>query len=158
MKLADNEWTIGSQSMYQHILIATDGSGLAEMAVSSGLALAKSLGARATAVTVSEPWAAAATCHGSVAVPFDAYESPAAEAASQIFAPVSKLARQLDVECATVHIKDHTAEGILQAAKIGTCELIVIASRGRHGLSRLVLGGHATCVLTHSTVPVLICK
>jgi nucleotide-binding universal stress UspA family protein len=42
--------------MYKHILIATDGSELAEKAVKAGLMLAKTLGAKATAVTVSEPW------------------------------------------------------------------------------------------------------
>lgn len=143
---------------YQHVLIATDGSPLAEKAVKAGLALAKRLSARATAITVSESWAAARTCHGAVAVPFDAYEKAAGEAATKILASVRELAKQLDVECATAHIKDNTAEGIIQAAKAEGCDLIVMASHGRRGLSRLMLGSHATRVLTHSSVPVLICK
>jgi nucleotide-binding universal stress UspA family protein len=145
-------------AMYKHVLIATDGSELAEKAVEAGLALAKGLGAKATAITVSEPWAAARTCHGSVAVPFDAYENAAAQAASKTLAFVGDLARRLDVECATVHVKENTTEGILQAACNRGCDLIVMASHGRRGFSRLVLGSQATCVLTRSTVPVLICK
>jgi nucleotide-binding universal stress UspA family protein len=145
-------------AMYKHILIATDGSELAEKAVNTGLTLAKVLGARATAVTVSEPWAAARTNDASVVFPFDAYETAAAEAASKIFASVRKLAKQLDVECATIHVKEHTAEGILQAGKNRGCDLIVMASHGRRGLSRLLLGSQATRVLTHSSTPVLICK
>ena len=42
--------------MYKHILIATDGSELAAKAVTSGIELAKRLGAKLTAVTASEPW------------------------------------------------------------------------------------------------------
>ena len=144
--------------MYRHILIATDGSQLAEKAVQAGLSLAKDFGAKATAVTVSEPWATARTCHGSVVVPFDAYETASAEAATKSLASVCNLAKQLDVECATVHVKDQPAEGILQVASSRGCDLIVMASRGRSGLSRLVLGSHATRVLTQSRIPVLICK
>jgi nucleotide-binding universal stress UspA family protein len=97
--------------MYKHILIATDGSGLAEKAVIAGLALAKGIGAKVTAVTVSEPWAAAPTRVGAAAVPFDAYEKAAGEAASKILASVSELAKQLDAECATVHVKENPATG-----------------------------------------------
>ena len=144
--------------MYRHILIATDGSQLAVKAVLAGLTLAKDIGAKATAVTVSEPWATARTCHGSAVVPFDAYETASAEAASRSLASVSDLARQLAVECATVHVKDQTAEGILQVASNRGCDLIVMSSHGRSGLSRLLLGSHASRVLAHSQVPVLICK
>jgi nucleotide-binding universal stress UspA family protein len=144
--------------MYRNILIATDGSALSEKAVTTGLALAKGFRAKATVVTVSAAWAAARTCHGSVAVPFDAYERAAGEAASKILASVGEVAKQLDAECVTVHVKGNTAEGILEFAKNGGCDLIVMASHGRHGLSRLFLGSQATRVLTSSTVPVLICK
>src|SRR4029453_7930729 len=75
-----------TQQMYKHTLIATDGSELAERAVAAVLGLAKGLGAKATAVTVSEPWAAARTCHGSVGVPFDAYENAAAGDAAKALA------------------------------------------------------------------------
>jgi nucleotide-binding universal stress UspA family protein len=143
--------------MYKHILIATDGSELAEKVAATGLTLAKGLRARATAVTVSEPWAAARTCYGSVAVPFDAYEKAAGAAASKILASVSELAKQLQTECAAIHDKV-TAEGIRQVAENRECDLIVMASHGRRGLSRLTLGSQATRVLTNSSVPVLICK
>jgi nucleotide-binding universal stress UspA family protein len=144
--------------MYTHILIATDGSQLAEKAVLAGLTLAKDFGAKATAVTVSEPWATSRTCHGSVVVPFDAYEIASAEVASKYLASVCDLAKRFEVECATVHVKDQPAEGILHVASSRGCDLIVMASRGRSGLSRLILGSHATRVLTHSPIPVLICK
>lgn len=133
--------------MYQHILIATDGSDLAQKAVAMGLSLAKAHRARVTAITASEPWSVARSSDGALAVPFDAYEQAAASEAAKILASVGKLANELDVECATAHVKKHPAEGILQAA-----------SHGRRGLSRLMLGSQAVRVLTHSVVPVLVCK
>ena len=128
--------------MYKHILIATDGSELAEKAVKTGLSLAKALGARATAVTVTEPWTAFVTLgEAIIAFPFDEYEKSAADMAAKILASVSSDAKQLDTACATVHIKEQNpAEGILQTAKDSDCDLIVMASHGRRGLARLLLG------------------
>jgi nucleotide-binding universal stress UspA family protein len=71
---------------------------------------------------------------------------------------VSKLANQLDLERATAHVKEHPAEGFLQAARSRECDLIVMVSNGRRGLLRLMLGSQAVHVLTHTAVPVLFCK
>jgi nucleotide-binding universal stress UspA family protein len=141
--------------MYKHILIATDGSELAEKAVKAGLMLAKTLGAKATAVTISEPWTSAAGGEAPAGFPFDAYEKAAAQAA-KILASASDVAKQLDVTCATVHLKTYPAEGILQAAKERGCDLIVMASHGRRGFTRFLLGSQAMRVLTGSRVPVLV--
>ena len=145
--------------MYKHILIATDGSELAEKAVKTGLSLAKALGAKATAVTATEPWTAFVTGEAAIGFPFEEYERSAAEGAAKILASVSSTAKQLDTPCATVHVKEtYPAEAILQTAKDNGCDLIVMASHGRRGLVRLMLGSQAVRVLTHSTVPVLICR
>jgi nucleotide-binding universal stress UspA family protein len=144
--------------MYKHILIATDGSELAAKAVDAGLRLAKVHRAKVTTITVSEPWSMAGSSEGSVTVPFDAYEQAAAAAAADVLGSVRKLANQLDVDCVTAHIKNHPAEGIVETAQGRGCDLIVMASNGRRGLSRLVLGSQAARVLTLSAVPVLICK
>jgi nucleotide-binding universal stress UspA family protein len=72
---------------------------------------------------------------------------------------VSALARKADISCATVHAKDqYPADGILDTAKKSGCDLIVMASHGRRGLGRLLLGSQAVNVLTHSSLPVLICR
>jgi nucleotide-binding universal stress UspA family protein len=144
--------------MYKHILIATDGSELAEKAVKTGLTLAKALGARATAITVSEPWTAVVAGDGSIGFPFDEYEKAAGEAAAKILASVGNVAKELNTPCTTVHLKNYPAEGILQAAKDRGCDLIVMASHGRRGFVRLLLGSQAMRVLTQSTLPVLICR
>jgi len=72
---------------------------------------------------------------------------------------VDDAAKDLGVSCTRVHIKDLTAaEGIMRAAKVRGCDLIVMASHGRRGVDRLLLGSHANRVLTQSVVPVLVCK
>jgi nucleotide-binding universal stress UspA family protein len=145
--------------MYKHILIATDGSELAGKAVAAGFDLARQLGAQVTVVTVTEPWTAFVSGEVTFGFPVDEYAKTADESASRILSGVSKLARKADVHCATVHNKEQfPADGILETANKNHCDLIVMASHGRRGLGRLLLGSQAVRVLTHSTVPVLICR
>ena len=145
--------------MYEHILIATDGSDLARKAVDQGLALAKALNAKATAITVSEPLTTIATGEMAMAFPIDEYEKGCAEGAAKILSAVSKRADTAGVSCETLHVKDlFAAEAITETAKSRGCDLIVMASHGRRGISRLLLGSQANTVVTHSSVPVLICR
>ena len=145
--------------MFKHILVATDGSELAQKGVEQGLALAKALGAKATAVTVTEPVTALLVGETAVALPFDEYEKAANANAARILAGVSASAAKAGVACATVHVKEQfPAEGIVAAAKAAGCDLIVMASHGRRGLSKLLLGSQATRVLTLSEVAVLVCR
>jgi nucleotide-binding universal stress UspA family protein len=144
--------------MYKHILIATDGSELAGHAVAAGLALAKALSARATAVTATEPWSAMATGEPALVFPIEDYEKAAAKNAERVLSGVSDAAKAAGVECAVVHVYDFPAEGIVEAARAKGCDLIVMASHGRRGLSKLILGSQAARVLTLSPVPVLICR
>ncbi|HET7156532.1 MAG TPA: universal stress protein, partial [Hyphomicrobiaceae bacterium] len=128
-------------------------------AVAAGFDLARQLEAKVTAVTVTEPWTAYMSGEFGLAFPVDEYEKSSSENAVHILASVSKLARKANIECATVHAKDQfPADGILEAAKANNCDLIVMASHGRRGLGRLLLGSQAVNVLTHSNVPVLICR
>jgi nucleotide-binding universal stress UspA family protein len=142
--------------MYKHLLIATDGSELAGKAVVQGLDLAKSLAARVTILTVTEP-------PGFGTIPtleyLDAYEKAVTEHAARILSSASDAARERDVMCTTHHIRDHfVAEAIRAAASDEGCDLIVMASHGRHGLGRLLLGSETMKVLTASTIPVLVCR
>ena len=145
--------------MFKHILIATDGSELAGQAAAQGVALAKALTAKVTAITVSEPWTAFLAGEATIAFPVDDYEKGAAANAARILAAISQIAKSQDVACATAHIKDHfPADGIIAACKSHGCDLIVMASHGRRGVAKLLLGSQAGKVLTMSTVPVLICR
>ena len=148
--------------MYKHILIATDGSEPAAKAVTQGLALAKALGAKATAVTVSEPWnfvmAALADSKHRSELMVD-YDQCTEAAARSIFWIVDQLAKRHGQACATVHLKDrYPAEGIREAAEANGCDLIVMASHGRRGFAKLLLGSQTARVVTTSPIPVLVCR
>jgi nucleotide-binding universal stress UspA family protein len=145
--------------MYKNILIATDGSELAQKAIDHGLGLAKALGAKVSAVMVTEPWASVAPGEMAFAYPIEIYEKDAAASAAKCLAAVDSAAKKLGVVCDTKHLSDqYPAEGIIAHAKDKNCDLIVMASHGRRGLSRLLMGSQAIDVLTHSSVPVLICR
>jgi nucleotide-binding universal stress UspA family protein len=142
--------------MYRRILLATDGSELADRASTHALELAKALGAKLTVVTVTEmfpngpyspiPWPA----------DIERYEAAAALSAEKILDRVRETARSLGVACAARHVATQpAAEGILMACRDYGCDLIVMASHGRSGLSRFMLGSQANKVVTLSTVPVL---
>lgn len=148
--------------MYKHILIATDGSELATKGLAHGSQLAKSIGAQVTVVTVTEPWSAiemaslAQRGHHNI---IQEFEKAADESADRILDAAVKVVQASGIEPKTIHVKDsHPAEGILQAAKDNGCDLICMASHGRRGLGRLVLGSQAAEVVSHSDIPVLIIR
>jgi len=145
--------------MYKHILIATDGSDLAARAVEQGLTLAKTLGAKTTVITVTEPWTAAVSGEWAVAFPVEEYEKAAAANAAKILSDVSDAAGKIGVACETVHVKDQfAAEGIVDEAKDRGCDLIVMGSHGRRGVVKFILGSQASRVLTHTNIPMLIVR
>lgn len=145
--------------MYKHLLIATDGSELAQKAVESGLSLAKSLGAKVTAVFVTESWATKVPGEMAIGFPIDAYEQSCADNAKQVLSAVGEQAKAKGVACELKHVKDQfPADGIIGLCKSEGCDLIVMASHGRRGISRLLLGSQANQVVTHSEVPVLVCR
>jgi len=148
--------------MCQHILIATDGSPLADNAVQYGLALAKRLNVPATAVTVTEPWSVLEM--GRMARqgnqnPITQYQEAAAAAAQDTLDRVRRTADAQGVRCDVIHVREqHPAEAIIAVAKDKGCDLIVMASHGRRGFDRILLGSQANEVLTHSKVPTLIVR
>ncbi len=145
--------------MYKHILIATDGSELAQKAVEQGLDIAKLMQAKVTAITVTEPWTAAVSGEWAVAFPVEEYEKASAGNAATILEAVQKLAAGRGVVCEAVHVKDqYPAEGIVEEAKARGCDLIVMSSHGRRGLAKFVLGSQATRVLANTTTPLLIAR
>lgn len=150
--------------MYKHILIATDGSELANVGLVHGLALAKEKKAKVTVVTITPMWSAIemARLTEQQQHKFEAiqhFEDIAASSAKTILDAAAKKAKQADVACELVHISDrHPAEGIVGVAESKGCDLIVMASHGRRGIGRLVLGSVANEVLSHCKVPALIVR
>ena len=88
--------------MYKHILIATDGSELAEKAVNQGLGLAKALGAKVSAVTITEPRAAVVPAEVAIASPIESYEKAAAAHAAECLTAVDSAALALHLDPVSV--------------------------------------------------------
>jgi nucleotide-binding universal stress UspA family protein len=103
--------------MYEHLLVATDGSELAARAVAHGLDLANALGARVTAVTVTDIYPTGP--YNPIPMPsmVERYEAAGADNPNNILSSVQNAAQKVDVACDILHIKDQTpAEGIIAAA------------------------------------------
>lgn len=148
--------------MYKKILIATDGSQLAGHAVEHGLGLAKSVGADVVFVSVTELWPAlemAGDIEGGHLEAIEIYENAAAHSARAILDEASSRASSAQVTCEIRHVKDRKpAQGILETAKLENCDLIVMASHGRRGLQKLLLGSQTAEVIALSKLPVLVLR
>ena len=144
--------------MYRHILIPTDGSELAEHAVTNGLSLAKSVGAKVTVIIVEDPfdWLSVSVTRASQRQALDALEQIKKHAAS-VLSRVADAAEQAGVPCDTMQVENaRPYQAIIAAASDRGCDLIVMASHGRGGLAAVVLGSVTNKVLTHATTPVLV--
>jgi len=146
--------------MYQHILISTDGSEVAQKGLDHGLELAKSLGAKVTIITVTERLPVYSGMDGGLGtltyVGYDTYQK---EAAAKVLADAQAAAARMGVLAETVLLENAIpAEAIVETAKARDCSLIAIASHGRRGFGRLVLGSVTSEVLAHSPIPVLVIR
>ena len=140
--------------MHTHILIPTDGSDLSDEAIQYGTALAKAVNAKVTGVTVSPPIHVLAVEHDTVADTLESYRARMTTLAAQRLAKVKEAANAAGVSCEVVHVEhEHPYKAIIDVAK--ACDVIVMASHGRRGLSAIVLGSETLKVLTPSTIPVL---
>src|SRR6516225_4185191 len=142
--------------MYQHILIPTDGLELAERAVTHGLSLAKFVGAKVTGIIVEERPAAWLLAAG---VAFAEFTAQLREYYASALDGMANAAKQASVPCDTVQVEDvRPYEAIIATATDRGCDLIIMASHGRSGLSAVVLGSETNKVLTHAKIPVLVCQ
>jgi nucleotide-binding universal stress UspA family protein len=143
--------------MYKHLLLATDGTELAQAALEHGLDLARKTGAKVTVVTVTMPWSAVAYGVYEGLTARDAFDEASRKQAQALLSDAAAKAASRGVACTTVHKADvNPYQGVLAVAQESGCDLIVVGSHGRRGLERLILGSEAMKVLTHSKVPVLV--
>ena len=143
--------------MYTNILIPTDGSELAGKAVQDGIALAKRIGAKATALTVLPPFHVLTTDTQMLEDTRAQYKVRMQAHAEETLGAVAQAAQAAGVACEMVHVEhEHPYQAIIDTAESKGCDLIVMASHGRHGISAIVLGSETVKVLTHSKIPVLV--
>jgi nucleotide-binding universal stress UspA family protein len=145
--------------MFKNILIATDGSELAEHAVTNGLSLAKSVGANVFVIVVEAPFMF--NVPESRAQMHDAFAKHAEQVrkhATSVLSRVLAAAKLAGVPGDTIQVENEQPDqAIITAAKEKGCDLIVLASHGRNGLSPALLGSVTNKVLTHTNTSVLVC-
>lgn len=148
--------------MYRHILITTDGSELAQYGVTHGLALAAAVGAQVTLLTVTPPYPIITGMMGEGAYTparvLEDYDTAQREQAETVL-KAAKASASADLTLRTQHISNaQPADAIIGAAKEFGCDLICMASHGRRGIRRILLGSQASQVVSQSSVPVLIVR
>jgi nucleotide-binding universal stress UspA family protein len=145
--------------MYKHILIPTDGSELSEKAIREGVALARSVKARVTGITVFRPFHTFAMMPMMVTDTPEQYRADCAALGEKYLAVITDAAKLAGVPCDVAQTEhEHPYQAIIDSATKLGCDLIFMASHGRRGVSALLLGSETTKVLTHSRIPVLVCR
>jgi len=147
--------------MFKHLLLPADGTELSERAVEAGLELAKAIGAKVTAAhVVSYRHLSPFNFDGSVLAidervqkqVEECFQSMGEKCLEHVEAATKKAGIAFD---RALSENDDVWKGILDMAEKKHCDLIVMTSHGRHGISAVVLGSETNKVLIHSKIPVL---
>lgn len=147
--------------MYKRILVATDGSTLSKKAVASAIELAALNGAELIAVKVT-PRYPQSYFEGSLplsATEVSKIETQWSDTAQKVVDAVAKAGKAKGVNTKALVVKsDVVSDAVIAAAKKHKADLIVMASHGRRGIKRLLLGSETQQVLTHASIPVLVLR
>ena len=147
--------------MYKRILVATDGSTLSRKAVRNAIELAAATGAELVALYVV-PRYPVSYFEGGISISSQDIARTEKQWADQGQAVVDAVQQAAQLEGikakAVTTSSDLVAESIIKAVKKHKCDLIVMASHGRKGIKRILLGSETQHVLTHSSVPVLVLR
>ena len=147
--------------MHKKILIPTDGSELSVKAIEHGVAFAREINAAIVFVTVTKPFQSIEREPRLVVdMPKEykrfVHEYLTAESNSYLES-AKAVAAKASVACEVFHVQhDHIYQGIIDTAGTTDCDLIIMASHGRRGVSAIILGSETLKVLTHSKIPVLV--
>jgi nucleotide-binding universal stress UspA family protein len=145
-------------TMFNRILVPTDGSDITKKAVDTAINLAKSVNAKLYTLSVKEPFPYSAISEMQPTPPqefFDAQERIAAARVKE----VRETAERMGLQCEGHTVEAlHPWEAVIEHARRHECDLIVMASHGRRGVTALLLGSETQKVLTHSKVPVLVVR
>ncbi|MDR2127916.1 MAG: universal stress protein [Burkholderiaceae bacterium] len=147
--------------MYKCILVATDGSPLSRKAVASAIELAATCGAQLLALKVI-PRYPQSYFEGSIPLSEEdvaLVEKQWAEDARAVVDAVKTAGEKKGVQVKALLSKsDVVSDALIAAAKKHNADLIVMASHGRRGIKRMLLGSETQQVLTHSHIPVLVLR
>ena len=143
--------------MFKRILLPTDGSELSSRAVLAGVSFAKEMGAQVVGMTAMPDFKTFTTNTDMIESTEDEYLGASDARGGKYLATIADAARSVGVACTTLLVRsDDPHDAILRAAREQGCDLIVMASHGRHGLTGVLLGSETQKVLVHSAIPVLV--
>jgi nucleotide-binding universal stress UspA family protein len=143
--------------MFKTILVPTDGSDLSEKAAHGAVDLAKLTGGRIIAISVAEPYPFTPLMEGAFTADLTLYDQQTQKLAQMHVDRVAKIAAKSGVTCEKLVAQSFNPyEEIIKAAKEHHCDLILMASHGRKGLSKLFVGSETQKVLADSTIPVMV--
>ena len=146
--------------MYKKILLPIDGSDISAQTANSGISFARQIGAEIVVLNVTQPFSTLVGFDGvaaSYAISDADYEELARKEAEEYLKPVLDRAETAGVKATSSIVSNYNvADGIVEAAKDNGCDLIYIATHGRSGLSRLLLGSVTTKVIQLAPVSVLV--
>lgn len=144
--------------MFKKILTTTDGSELSLKGVSQGAQLAAQLGAELVVASAEEPYSYAnVTAYRPES--FEQYNDRVKAETEERLAGAKKVAEENGIAVTFLPVKGHSpAEAIVEACRKQGCDLIVMASHGRSGLSAVILGSVTSRVIADSPVPVLVVR
>lgn len=147
--------------MFKNILIPTDGSPRSQKAAATGVALAKSVGAKVTGFFAAPP-ATPIIYRDSLPV---GYTTPREHAkliektVAKYLAHIEQAAKKAGVPFEGVSVtSDFPADAILDVAKKKKCDVIVIATQGDGGLRGVFIGSVTQKVLNQAKIPVLVLR
>ena len=148
--------------MYKSILVPTDGSAFSDAAIQEAAKLAKELGSKVVLFYAAPhhlpPLTEGFSAPGRPKEIEEAHKAIEREGKTMLASAASnvKLAGvAVEQQCT---VSNSPYEAIIEAAKKFQCELIIMGSHGRRGLSGVLLGSETQKVLTHSTIPVLVVR
>jgi nucleotide-binding universal stress UspA family protein len=147
--------------MFKNILVPTDGSALSRRAIKRAVRLAKEQKARVTGFYVGPTWQPRG---GDDISPYrfitpQQHDEAVKRTANRILEAVRKEAARAGVPCTvSFGTGDYPYLKIVEAASRNRCDLILMATHGRRGISRLLLGSETSKVLAHAQIPVLVCR
>jgi nucleotide-binding universal stress UspA family protein len=145
--------------MFKHILLPTDGSELSEAAIQKGIQFAKSINAELTGFHVILPFHVFTLQTEMLEDTKEQYERQSKVQAEQFLGVIKKAAEKAGVSCDIDYVtSSHPYEMIIKAAEKKGCDLIMMASHGRRGVQGLLIGSETQKVLTHTKIPVLVCR
>jgi nucleotide-binding universal stress UspA family protein len=146
-------------SMYKKILVPTDGSELSDQAVTAAIDFARLCGAEIVALSVAEPYPLMPAAEGAMVIDTGFETRTLQEQAQRTVDQVAKAASEAGLKCTALTVLSMVPhEEIIRVAAEYQCDLIFMASHGRHGLSRLLAGSVTQNVLAYSTVPVMVLR